>query len=120
MTASNRLYSRVLFPSILCTLLLGWGSGCAASKNDKATLVQADTFHQSLTPAVLKQPPLDQYYQAIGARIVAAAMSHEFAHSYCRHVQKGMNTQKWVMAGSVAAGGAGYVAGGEESGADYA
>jgi predicted Zn-dependent protease len=50
---------------------------------------------------------------------LAAVMSHEFAHIYCRHVQKGMNNEKWVTYGAMAVGGAGYVAGGEENGASY-
>ncbi len=51
---------------------------------------------------------------------LAAVMSHEFAHIYCRHVQKGMNNQMAMAALAVAAGGAGYVAGGEQHGAEYA
>jgi predicted Zn-dependent protease len=39
---------------------------------------------------------------------LAAVMSHEFAHVYCRHVQAGMNRQ---IITQVAAAGAGYAAG---------
>lgn len=51
---------------------------------------------------------------------LAAVMSHEFAHIYCRHVQKGMNNQLAMSAVALAAGGAGYLAGGQQHGADYA
>src|SRR5262249_4082585 len=51
---------------------------------------------------------------------LAAVMSHEFAHVYSRHVQKGMNRQMEIMGASVAAGAAGYAVGGSDKGAEYA
>ncbi len=45
---------------------------------------------------------------------LAAVMSHEFAHIYCRHVQKGMNHQLAMSAVTYTAAGAGYLAGGED------
>jgi predicted Zn-dependent protease len=51
---------------------------------------------------------------------LAAVMAHEFAHVYGRHVQKGMNRQYTILAAAAAAGGAGYLAGGKEHGAQYA
>jgi predicted Zn-dependent protease len=51
---------------------------------------------------------------------LAAVMSHEFAHVYCRHVQKGMNRQMETMALAAGAGAAGYAAGGSDQGATYA
>jgi predicted Zn-dependent protease len=50
---------------------------------------------------------------------LAAVMSHEYGHIYCRHVQKGTGRQQALALASVAAGGAGYVAGGKEQGAQY-
>ena len=51
---------------------------------------------------------------------LAAVMSHEYAHVYSRHVQKGTQRQYGVMGAAVAAAGLGYLAGGKEHGADYA
>ena len=51
---------------------------------------------------------------------LAAVVSHEFAHVYCRHVHKGMNRQMWTIGGAAALGVAGYAAGGKEHGAEYA
>src|SRR3954466_4548046 len=51
---------------------------------------------------------------------LAAVMAHEFGHVYARHVAKGMNRQYAALAAAAALGGAGYVAGGKEHGAQYA
>src|SRR4051812_46831241 len=50
---------------------------------------------------------------------LAAVMSHEFAHVYARHVQKGMNRQMMTMVGAAGIGAAGYAAGGKAHGAQY-
>jgi predicted Zn-dependent protease len=47
---------------------------------------------------------------------LAAVMSHEFAHVYCRHVQAGMNRQLITQVAATGAGyAAGYAAGGKNS-----
>jgi predicted Zn-dependent protease len=51
---------------------------------------------------------------------LAAVMSHEYGHVYARHVGKGMNRQYGLLAAAAALGGAGYLVGGEEHGAEYA
>ncbi|MBK7642928.1 MAG: M48 family metalloprotease [Planctomycetes bacterium] len=51
---------------------------------------------------------------------LAAVVAHEFAHVYCRHVQKGMNRQMWSLGGAAALGAVGYAAGGKEHGMEYA
>jgi beta-barrel assembly-enhancing protease len=51
---------------------------------------------------------------------LAAVVAHEFAHVYCRHVHKGMERQMWTLGGAAALGAAGYAAGGEEHGTEYA
>jgi len=51
---------------------------------------------------------------------LAAVVSHEFAHVYCRHVQKGMDRQMWALGGAAALGVAGYAAGGKQHGTEYA
>jgi predicted Zn-dependent protease len=51
---------------------------------------------------------------------LAAVMSHEYAHVYSRHVQKGTQRQYGIIGAALLAGGAGYVAGGKEKGAEYA
>jgi predicted Zn-dependent protease len=50
---------------------------------------------------------------------LAAVMSHEFAHVYSRHVQKGMNRQYTAMGVSAGAGLLGAAAGGKEHGTEY-
>lgn len=57
---------------------------------------------------------------------LAAVMSHEFAHVYCRHVASGQKHQmQTLIAGAVVGGAAGYAAGGDDktsamtSGASY-
>lgn len=51
---------------------------------------------------------------------LAAVMAHEFAHVYCRHVQKGMNRQYAILGASVAAGGAGYALADKDNRTEYA
>jgi predicted Zn-dependent protease len=51
---------------------------------------------------------------------LAAVMAHEYAHVYGRHVQKGTQRQYGMLGAALAAAAAGYVAGGKESGAEYA
>jgi len=52
---------------------------------------------------------------------LAAVMSHEYAHIYCRHVQKGTGRQEALAALTMAAGaGAQYAAGKNQSSAAYA
>src|SRR5947209_3140808 len=51
---------------------------------------------------------------------LAAVMSHEFGHIYARHVQKGSNRQTVLAAATLAAGGAGYLVGGQQNGSQYA
>lgn len=51
---------------------------------------------------------------------LAAVMSHEFAHVYGRHVHQGMKRQYGILGGALLAGIAGYAAGGEEHGMEYA
>lgn len=50
---------------------------------------------------------------------LAAVMSHEYGHIYCRHVQKGTGRQEALAVATLAATGAGYVAGGKENGSQY-
>ena len=51
---------------------------------------------------------------------LAAVMSHEFAHVYSRHVQKGTNRQTGMQVFAYGAAGAGYLYGGSQNGASYA
>lgn len=46
---------------------------------------------------------------------LAAVMAHEYAHVYCRHVQKGMNRQYALLGASAVAGGAGYALAGKDN-----
>jgi predicted Zn-dependent protease len=50
---------------------------------------------------------------------LAAVMSHEYAHVYSRHVQKGTQRQYAIIGTALAAGAAGAVAGGKEHAAEY-
>jgi predicted Zn-dependent protease len=51
---------------------------------------------------------------------LAAVMSHEFAHIYCRHVQTGTQKQQIAAGAAMAAGAGGQLLGGSEHGSDYA
>jgi len=180
----GRIVNRLLSLALVMTLALCAGVGCKASSFDSSVVDSANQFDTALTPAEMQRPEINQYLQAIGARIVAAAkeadrqnygpsthkegktdwmfqnvqfhlvnsktlnafttggdhvyvynelfqlcqnedqlaavMSHEFGHIYSRHVQKGQGRQYALMAAALAAGGAGYLAGGEKNGATYA
>lgn len=60
------------------------------------------------------------FQQAKSEDELAAVMAHEFAHIYARHVHKGMNRQYAILGAAAAAGVAGYAAGGDEKGTEYA
>ncbi len=51
---------------------------------------------------------------------LAAVMSHEFAHVYSRHVQKGTDRSTGMTVFAYGAAGAGYLYGGSQNGAGYA
>ena len=51
---------------------------------------------------------------------LAAVVAHEFGHVYARHVHKGTDRQYTVLGGALLLGAAGYAAGGEEHGQEYA
>jgi predicted Zn-dependent protease len=170
---------------LLLPLLAVAGVGCAPA-TDKAVRLQADQFQTSLSPAEVSDPVVNDYFQRIGQRIVAAGqeldkegvgpkshfdkkesenwmfqniqfhlvnsktlnafttggnhvyiynellqlcdnedelaavMSHEYGHIYCRHVQKGSGRQLGAILPALLLGGAGYLAGGKEHGAEYA
>lgn len=182
---NSRMMLRKL-PTILCACLAFSvaATGCAPSHNDPAVISQANQFNTAIAPAEMKNATLDQYFQALGARIVAAAqqadrmkigpkshfqgdaswmfqnirfylvssktlnafttgghdvyiynelfqlcqnesqlaavMSHEFAHIYCRHVQKGMTTQTALAVFATAVGAGGSALGGTKNGSQYA
>jgi predicted Zn-dependent protease len=50
---------------------------------------------------------------------LAAVMSHEYAHVYSRHVQKGTQRQYAIIGTALAAGAAGALAGGKEHATEY-
>jgi len=50
---------------------------------------------------------------------LAAVMAHEFAHVYCRHVQKGTNRQYATLAAAAVAGVGGAAVGGKEHAMEY-
>jgi len=50
---------------------------------------------------------------------LAAVMSHEFAHVYCRHVQKGSDKQKLALGAAAAGGLAGAAVGGKDNALEY-
>lgn len=51
---------------------------------------------------------------------LAAVMAHEYGHVYARHVGKGMDRQLATLGGTLLLGAAGYAAGGEKHGKEYA
>jgi len=58
------------FPLIVLMLVVVLLGGCAT---DRQVIAQANQFHNSLEPAVIDDPRLAEYLQAIGDRIIAAA-----------------------------------------------
>ena len=50
---------------------------------------------------------------------LAAVMSHEFAHVYSRHVQKGTQRQYGILGAALAAGAGGALLGGKDNAAQY-
>ena len=51
----------------------GGGIGNPFAPSDKAVIAQADQVHQQLAPAVIHDPEVEQYMNAIGARIIQGA-----------------------------------------------
>ncbi len=168
---------------LVLSMLLA-GAGCSMP-TDRSVIQQANTTNQQLSPAVITDPIVVNYFQQIGSRIIAAAreldaqhigpkshfassdqwmfssdirfhlvnsktlnafttggnhvyiynslfqlcknedelaavMAHEYAHIYCRHVAQGMQRGEIATLTALAAGGAGYLAGGKEHGSEYA
>jgi predicted Zn-dependent protease len=61
-----------------CMPMLAMLGGCSSITNafrpsDQAVIAQADQVHQQLAPAVIKDPDVERYMNAIGARIVQGA-----------------------------------------------
>ena len=178
--------SRPKFLSLSCFAFLALGlftGGCTVT--DRQVIDQAQQAHSGLKPAVMQDPELADYIQAVGDRIVnaaqeadrqhkgpdahfkdedrswmfsnkmqfhfvnsktlnafttggehmyvytelfqlckdendlAAVMSHEYAHVYSRHVQKGTQRQYAIIGSALALGAAGALAGGKEHAAEY-
>lgn len=68
---------RNLLPFTLGSALLATLAGCAT---DRQVLAQAESANSELEPAILDDPELNTYMQALGARIVAAAKAADAAH----------------------------------------
>jgi predicted Zn-dependent protease len=184
MLRRNRLIRFCVSLVLSLGFLLGGAVGCAVS--DRQVIEQSDQFHDGIDKAIIHDPELNRYINAVGQRIVdaareadrdhigpkahfegeeakwmfsknmqfhfvnsktlnafttggehmyiytelfqtcknedelAAVMSHEYAHVYSRHVQKGTQRQYGLIGAALAATAAGYLAGGKESGAEYA
>src|SRR4051812_12970258 len=62
-----------------CVPVLVMLGGCSSmggnpfAPSDKAVIAQADQVHAQLAPAVIKDPDVERYMNAIGARIVQGA-----------------------------------------------
>ncbi len=80
-----RRLSRV---SISLALLLG----AASCVSDRQVIAQANEQHMSLSPAVMANPDLDRYLQAMGDRIIDAAKEYD-----TQHVEKGGESRDWMF-----------------------
>jgi predicted Zn-dependent protease len=65
----------VMFSILFIALIAG--TGCA---NDKQVMAQAADTHKALEPAVINDPELTNYLQAIGDRIISAAKQADAKH----------------------------------------
>lgn len=90
------------------------------SRNMQFHLVNSKTLNAFTTGGEHMYIYNELFQQARTEDELAAVMAHEYAHVYGRHVHKGMNRQMGIIAAAAAAGGAGYLAGGDEHGKDYA
>lgn len=68
---------RVLVSVALLGLIGLVAGGCTT---DKAVMAQAQSFNTDLTPAVMNDPQINQYLQAVGDRIIAAAHELDQQH----------------------------------------
>ena len=57
----------------MLVLLFAGASGIAGCATDRQVIAQADDTHKQLEPAVIEDPMLHDYLQAMGTRIVKAA-----------------------------------------------
>lgn len=90
------------------------------SKNMQFHLVNSKTLNAFTTGGEHMYVYNELFQQAKSEDELAAVMAHEFAHVFGRHVHKGMRRQYALLGAAAAAGGAGYLAGGEEKGMEYA
>jgi predicted Zn-dependent protease len=73
MNAANRRV--IILPIFL--LLAAAAAGCA---NDKKVIAQAADMHNTLEPAVMQDPQLENYLQSVGERIIASAKKMDAEH----------------------------------------
>jgi len=91
------------------------------SKNMKFYLVNSKTLNAFTTGGESMYIYNELFQEAKSEDELAAVMSHEYAHVYCRHVAKGMNRQIPLLVGGALAGaGAGYALGGKDNKAEAA
>jgi predicted Zn-dependent protease len=86
------------------------------SKNMKFYLVNSKTLNAFTTGGESMYIYNQLFQECKTEDEMAAVMSHEYAHVYCRHVAKGMNRQIPLLVGGALAGGAaGYALGGKDN-----
>ncbi len=90
------------------------------SQNMKFHLVNSKTLNAFTTGGEHMYIYNQLFQEAKSEDELAAVMAHEYAHVYGRHIHKGMDRQYALLGAAAAAGVAGYAAGGEEKGMEYA
>lgn len=61
----------------LCAGLMGLVMVAGGCTTDKAVMAQAQSFNQDLTPAIMTDPQIEQYFQTVGDRIIATAKERD-------------------------------------------
>src|SRR5204863_1566080 len=91
-------------------------SGWMFSKDMKFHFVNSKTINAFTTGGEHMYVYNELFQKCKDEDELAAVMSHEYAHVYCRHVQQGMNRQLPLLVGGALAGGAaGYALGGSDN-----
>ncbi|MFT3785161.1 MAG: M48 family metalloprotease [Tepidisphaeraceae bacterium] len=79
----------------------------------KFHLVNSDTLNAFTTGGEHVYLYSELFQKAESEAEFAAVVAHEFGHIYGRHIHKSMNRQYTIIGAAVAAGGAGYLLGGD-------
>ncbi len=98
----------------------GEDAGWMFSEEMRFHLVNSDTLNAFTTGGNHMYIYSGLFLQCDSEDELAGVMAHEYGHVYGRHVHGGMARQYAILGTAAVAGAAGYVAGGDERGLEYA